>query len=82
MIPMPAATSRHVHSEETLEIVYERTIALCAAVGCVGGTAHAQSSVQLYGIIDEGINYVSNASGHHLYSLASGVLNGSRWGCV
>ncbi|KVT37175.1 porin [Burkholderia multivorans] len=58
----------------------KRTIALCAAVGCVGGTAHAQNSVQLYGIIDEGVNYVSNASGHHLYSLASGVLNGSRWG--
>ncbi|MEK2606988.1 porin [Burkholderia arboris] len=58
----------------------KKTIALCAAVGCVSGTVHAQSSVQLYGILDEGINYVSNASGNHLYSLASGVLNGSRWG--
>lgn len=58
----------------------KKTIALCAAVGCVSGTAHAQSSVQLYGILDEGVNYVSNASGHHLYNMASGVLNGSRWG--
>jgi predicted porin len=36
--------------------------------------------VQLYGILDEGINYVSNASGNHQYAMASGVLNGSRWG--
>lgn len=57
-----------------------KTIALCAAAGFVSGTAHAQSTVQLYGILDEGINYVSNASGNHQYAMASGVLNGSRWG--
>ncbi|MET3823522.1 putative porin [Burkholderia sp. PvR073] len=57
-----------------------KTIALCAAMGCVSGAANAQSSVLLYGLLDEGVNYVSNAHGDHLYALASGVLNGSRWG--
>lgn len=51
-----------------------------AAVGMAGGVAYGQSSVKLYGIIDEGINYNSNADGKRLYNLSSGVLNGSRWG--
>ncbi|RQS06737.1 porin [Burkholderia sp. Bp8998] len=49
-------------------------------LGIVSYTAHAQSSILLYGIIDEGINYNSNANGERLYNLSSGVLNGSRWG--
>jgi predicted porin len=44
----------------------------------------AQSSVTLYGIIDEGINYTSNVAtssgGKRLFNLSSGVLQGSRWG--
>jgi predicted porin len=40
----------------------------------------SQSNVTLYGIIDEGVNYNSNAGGERLYNLSSGVLNGSRWG--
>jgi predicted porin len=50
------------------------------AIGLLSIDAHAQSSVTLYGIIDEGFNYVSNADGHHLYNMTSGILNGSRWG--
>lgn len=46
-----------------------KAIALCAAAGFVSGTASAQSTVLLYGILDEGANYVSNAAGHHLYNL-------------
>jgi predicted porin len=42
--------------------------------------AHAQGSVTLYGVIDEGINYQSNAGGRALYNLSSGVIQGSRWG--
>lgn len=42
--------------------------------------AYAQSSITLYGILDEGVNYVSNAGGHTQYSLSSSVLSGSRWG--
>jgi predicted porin len=46
----------------------------------INTVAYSQSSVTLYGILDEGINYNSNANGNRLVSLASGVLNGSRWG--
>ncbi|WP_116149624.1 porin [Paraburkholderia sp. BL27I4N3] len=55
---------------------------------CVAAPAYAQSSVTLYGIIDEGLMYVSNArvtsngathSGR-IIGLSSGVLSGSRWG--
>jgi predicted porin len=44
------------------------------------GAAHAQSSVTLYGLIDEGFNFTSNAGGHNAYQIVSGSTNGSRWG--
>jgi predicted porin len=44
------------------------------------GLAHAQSSVTLYGVIDEGLNYTNNVGGHHLFALSSGDTQGSRWG--
>ena len=59
--------------------------AVMAAPACV----HAQSSVTLYGIVDEGISYFSNAatvnpgggvSGHSAVRLLSGVMQQSRWG--
>ncbi|KWI54705.1 porin [Burkholderia pseudomultivorans] len=49
-------------------------------LGVLANVAHAQSSVTLYGIIDEGINFNSNASGHRLYNLSSGIMQGSRLG--
>ncbi|MBN3845817.1 MULTISPECIES: porin [Burkholderiaceae] len=42
--------------------------------------ARAQTSVTLYGVIDEGINYTNNAGRGHVYELASGLAQGSRWG--
>ncbi|WP_322061545.1 porin [Paraburkholderia sp. J63] len=42
--------------------------------------AHAQSSVTLYGIVEDGVDVVSNVQGSHLVQLASGVTAGSRWG--
>jgi predicted porin len=44
------------------------------------GSAHAQSSVTLYGVLDEGVNYISNIGGHMRYNMTSSVLAGSRWG--
>jgi predicted porin len=41
--------------------------------------AHAQSSVMLSGVIDVGINAVTNAGGAHQYAMTSGVNNGSRF---
>jgi predicted porin len=51
-----------------------------AMLSAFAGEAHAQSSVMLYGVLDEGINYNSNVGGGRLYSLTSGGLQASRWG--
>ena len=40
----------------------------------------AQSSVTLYGVVDEGFNYTNNVGGKHDYELQSGYAQGSRWG--
>lgn len=50
------------------------------AIGALTNVAHAQSTVTLYGIVDEGINYNSNSGGHPLFNMSSGVLSGSRFG--
>lgn len=42
--------------------------------------AQAQSSVTLYGLIDEGFNFTTNAGGHRGYQMVSGDTVGSRWG--
>ncbi|MHB9834433.1 porin [Paraburkholderia terrae] len=59
------------------------TTALLASA--FAGTAHAQSSVTLYGIIDAGISYANhskNAAGgsDKLFKYDDGVAQGSRWG--
>ncbi|RKP54625.1 porin [Pararobbsia silviterrae] len=56
------------------------------AIGCVAvGSASAQNSVELYGVLDEGVTYLNNVvgadgQGHGLLAMQSGVLQGSRWG--
>ncbi|KVL46918.1 hypothetical protein WS99_23915 [Burkholderia territorii] len=66
-----------------------KSIIALAAVGAFSSLAHAQSSVTLYGIIDEGLSYTNNvavagANGNvtrgNVFALQSGVLQGSRWG--
>ncbi|WP_042977803.1 porin [Burkholderia sp. AU4i] len=42
--------------------------------------SHAQSSVTLYGLIDEGINYTNNVAGRSSFEMQSGFAQGSRWG--
>ena len=58
----------------------KKQIALLSTVGLFAGVAHAQSSVTLYGILDAGVNYISNDNGHPNYTMTTGVLNGNRWG--
>ncbi|MGI4859678.1 MAG: porin [Janthinobacterium lividum] len=41
---------------------------------------HAQSSVTLYGQIDNGLSYASNTGGSHTVKLDGGILFGNRWG--
>lgn len=49
------------------------TVMLCA-------TAHAQNSVTLYGVADDGLVYANNAGGHSQLQMNSGNIMGSRWG--
>ncbi|WP_175855769.1 porin [Burkholderia anthina] len=42
--------------------------------------AHAQSSVTLYGLIDAGIAYTNNVNGGAQWRMATGTINGSRFG--
>ncbi|WP_322019391.1 MULTISPECIES: porin [Paraburkholderia] len=58
----------------------KKSLLALAALGVFANSAYAQSSVTLYGIIDEGFNINTNTGGKHLYSLASGVMQGSRFG--
>jgi len=58
----------------------KKSLLALVALGAFAGAAHAQSSVTLYGIIDEGFIFNNNAKGGHLYGLSSGVMQGSRFG--
>ncbi|WP_244832239.1 porin [Caballeronia sp. TF1N1] len=57
-----------------------RKIVLGAACMTLSGLTHAQSSVTLYGVVDEGLTFNTNANGSRLYAMQSGILSGSRWG--
>ncbi|RQS19446.1 porin [Burkholderia sp. Bp8998] len=67
----------------------KKTIIVLATMGAFSGMAHAQSSVTLYGIVDEGLSYTNNVATAgpngtvkrgNVFALQSGVLQGSRWG--
>lgn len=53
-----------------------------ALLAAMGGTAPAwgQASVQLYGIVDAGVNRVSGLRGGTVTQLASGIMEGTRLG--
>ncbi|NHZ81081.1 porin [Massilia sp. CCM 8695] len=57
------------------------TLALAAAFSAAG-SAQAQSSVQIYGLIDAGVDYTTNtnAAGDNATRVISGGKNTSRWG--
>src|SRR4051812_31402134 len=57
------------------------SIALLAALASAGA-AHAQSNVQLYGLIDAGVDYTTNANAakDSMTRVISGGKNTSRWG--
>ncbi|CAB3782777.1 porin [Pararobbsia alpina] len=56
--------------------------ALCAAavIASVSSSAHAQSSVTLYGLIAEGIGWVNNEGGSHNFMMMSGTNLNNRFG--
>lgn len=47
---------------------------------CMSAGVYAQSSVDLYGLIDAGMTYVSNQGGKRLYQFADGINFGNRFG--
>ncbi|MEW9586197.1 porin [Paraburkholderia sp. DGU8] len=55
---------------------------LALSLGILGFStgAYAQSSVILYGIIDDGLTYSSNQGGHSAYQMQSSMAQGNRWG--
>ncbi|MDR8104992.1 porin [Burkholderia cenocepacia] len=59
-----------------------RTAASAAGLAliCLASQAHAQSTVTLYGLLDEGLDYTNNVHGSKVYELAAGYAQGSRWG--
>jgi GBP family porin len=64
------------YEEQTMK---KGTAAIASAV-LIAGTAHAQSSVTLYGLIDTGILYANNQQGASNWALNSATVNTPRWG--
>lgn len=57
-----------------------RTSVAGVLLGMLPCVAHAQNSVTLYGIVDVGGVFASNAAGARQYAMTSGVASGSRFG--
>ena len=51
-----------------------------AVMGLASTTAMAQSNVTLYGLLDGGYNYVSGLKQGNISTIASGIMEGSRFG--
>ncbi|MGI4860693.1 MAG: porin [Janthinobacterium lividum] len=60
----------------------KKALAIVATLTTAAATApaHAQSSVELYGLLDYGIQYSNNSGGGRLIGGNNGVKQGSRWG--
>ena len=59
----------------------KRTLLVAASLALVAaGTAHAQSAVTLYGIIDIGIGGTNQSYRHSSLGMINGMQSGSRWG--
>jgi predicted porin len=56
---------------------------ICIGTLSLGCTAvQAQSSVTLYGLLDDGVEYLNNVGGKSTTLMQSGTWQGSRWGFI
>lgn len=60
----------------------KKQLFMLTVAGQMALTAHAQSHVQLYGILDAGITYVNNQGGAPTVMEDTGIMQGNRWGLV
>jgi outer membrane protein OmpU len=51
-----------------------------AAICAAASGARAQGTVELYGIVDDALTYVTNEGGRHAWTQTSGVGQSNRWG--
>ncbi|MFL9863475.1 porin [Paraburkholderia fungorum] len=59
----------------------KKQLTMLALAGVVtSSTAFAQSTVTMYGVLDEGINFTNNTGGNKNYEMAAGYAYGNRWG--
>jgi predicted porin len=56
------------------------SFSLIGLLGLGVGVAHAQTSVTLYGVADDGLSYANNQGGKSSLQAVSGMPSGSRWG--
>ncbi|WP_322068881.1 porin [Paraburkholderia bannensis] len=58
----------------------KKTLILAGVLGAFAMSAHAQSSVTLYGSLDAGIVYANNAGGHSMWAQGSGAMSNNYFG--
>jgi predicted porin len=69
------------HSSSKGTVLGLRHVALASALCCAGlAQAQTDSSVTLYGLADVGITSVSGLKAGTVTQVASGIMEGSRWG--
>src|SRR5471032_3343779 len=61
-----------------IKMKLKKTSVAVLTLGTFAGAVHAQSSVTLYGVVDEGILINNNVKGLHQYALSQ--ASSSRWG--
>jgi predicted porin len=67
-----------------MKILLRKSLLSFALLGGFSAMARAQSTVTLYGVIDESVQFIHNATpaGSNQVGLASGTMSGSRWGLM
>ncbi|MEO6920548.1 MAG: porin [Collimonas sp.] len=58
----------------------KKLVLIAGVLGCIAGSAQAQTNATIYGIVDLGLNFTNNAGGSRAYQMESGYPSGSRLG--